>query len=129
MWFALVGLLIGIGAGVWMPYEIPVEFTRYTAIGILGILDSIFGAMRADLQHKYNHTIFLSGLLTNMILAVAITYLGDKLSLDLYLAVIIVFTLRIFSNIGTMRYWVLARTLGRKRAQEEINEKSAIQQS
>jgi len=49
--------------------------------------------------------------------------------LDLYLAVIIVFTLRIFSNIGTMRYWVLAKTLGKKRAEQEISEKSAIQQS
>ncbi|TSC93221.1 MAG: hypothetical protein CEN89_231 [Candidatus Berkelbacteria bacterium Licking1014_7] len=123
MWFALFGLIIGIALGVWLPYEIPIEFTRYTAIGILGILDSIFGAMRADLQHKYNHSIFVSGLIFNMILAVAITYLGDKLSLDLYLAVIIVFTLRIFANIGTIRYWLLSNILGKKRIEEEIREK------
>jgi small basic protein len=123
MWFVLIGLAIGIAIGVWVPYEIPTEFARYTAIGILGVLDSVFGAARADLQHKYNHTIFISGLIFNMTLAVAITYLGDKLSLNLYLAVIIVFTLRIFANIGTMRYWLLTKTLSKKRIKEEIQEK------
>ena len=120
MWFIFVGLIIGILVGVYSPIAIPVEFARYTAVGILGIFDSILGAVRADLQKKYNNTIFLSGLFFNMILAIFITYIGDRLSLDLYLAVLVVFTLRIFQNIATIRYVFLEKFLGKKRVQEEI---------
>lgn len=123
MWYIFIGLLIGIIVGLYTPVEIPMEFARYTAVGILGILDSLFGAIRADLQKKYDTTIFLSGLFFNMILAILITYLGDKLSLDLYLAVLIVFTFRIFANIATIRYAFLSKYIGKKRVQEEIKQK------
>lgn len=120
MWYIFVGLMIGIIVGIYTPVDIPMEFARYTAVGILGILDSLMGAIRADLQKKYNTTIFLSGLFFNMVLAILITYLGDKLSLDLYLAVLIVFTFRIFANIATIRYAFLEKYIGKKRVQEEI---------
>lgn len=120
MWLIIIGILVGIAVGIYTPMEIPVELARYTAVGILGIFDSILGAVRADLQKKYNTTIFLSGLLFNMILAILITYLGDRLGLDLYLAVLVVFTIRIFQNIATIRYVFLEKYLGKKRVQEEI---------
>ena len=120
MWYIFIGLTIGIIIGLNTPVEIPMEFARYTAVGILGILDSLLGAVRADLQKKYNTTIFLSGLVFNMTLAMLITYLGDKLSLDLYLAVLIVFTFRIFANLATIRYAFLEKSIGKKRVQEEI---------
>lgn len=120
MWFVLFGLLIGIAIGSYTPIEIPIDFARYTAVGVLGIIDSILGASRADLQKKYNTTIFLSGLFFNMIVAILITYLGDRLGLDLYLAVLVVFTLRIFNNIATIRYVFLAKFIGKKRVEEEL---------
>lgn len=126
MLYVLIGLLIGVGIGIGAPIEIPVEFVRYTAVGILGILDSILGAIRADLQGRYNITIFISGLIFNMILAMLITYFGDRLGLDLYLAVLVVFTLRIFANIGTIRYSFLTKFLGKKRVEEEINDEKYI---
>jgi small basic protein len=124
MYIAIIGLLIGIGIGTISPLHIPVQLANYTAIGILGILDSMLGALRSDLQGKYDANIFLSGLIFNMALAVGITYLGDKLNLDLYLAAIIVFTIRIFGNLGTIRYSFIERRIGRKRAKEEIEGKS-----
>ncbi len=120
MWFVIVGLIIGLVVGHYTPIDIPIELARYTAVGILGIFDSILGAIRADLQKKYSTGIFLSGLVFNMVVAMLITYLGDKLSLDLYMAVLVVFTLRIFGNIATIRYAFLSRFIGKKRAQEEI---------
>lgn len=126
MLYVLVGLLVGIGVGIIAPLNIPIEFVRYTAVGILGILDSILGAIRADLQGRYNITIFVSGLIFNMILAMLITYIGDRLGLDLYLAVLVVFTLRIFANIGTIRYSFLTNFLGKKRVEEEIKDEKTI---
>lgn len=122
MWYGIIGLILGLAIGFFAPLSIPIQFARYTAVGILGIFDSILGAARADLQGKYDPTIFISGLLFNMTLAMAITYLGDRLSLDLYLAVLVVFTLRMFDNIATIRYAFLTRRLGKKRVEEEIKE-------
>lgn len=123
MWYGIIGLVVGIIIGVLMPLSIPLQLARYTAVGILGILDSILGAAKSDLQGKYDSTIFISGLLFNMILAIGITYLGDRLSLDLYLAVLIVFTMRMFSNIAAIRYSFLTKKLSKKRIEEEISEK------
>lgn len=122
MWFSLLGIVIGIVIGFFAPLTIPLQFARYTAVGILGIFDSILGAAKSDLQQKYDPSIFISGLLLNMALAMGITYLGDRLGIDLYLAVIVVFILRMFSNIATIRYSFLTRFIGKKRVQEEIKE-------
>lgn len=120
MWFGIIGIAIGIAIGIFAPVTIPIEFARYTAVGILGILDSIFGAVKANLQGKYDLTIFISGLLFNMLLAIAITYIGDRLGIDLYLAVLVVFTIRIFNNIGTIRYSFLTKFIGKRRVEKEI---------
>jgi small basic protein len=122
MWFGIIGLIIGIVVGIFAPITIPLELARYTAVGILGILDSILGAVRSDLQNKYDVTIFISGLFFNMVLAILITYIGDRLGLDLYLAVLVVFTIRIFANISTIRYSFLTKYIGKKRVEQEIKE-------
>jgi small basic protein len=70
----------------------------------MGILDALFGAIRAEVtKDQFNALIFITGLAFNIILSIAITLLGDKLGLDLYLAATFVFTFRIFSNVGITR--------------------------
>lgn len=105
MVWALLGILVGIIIGLSVNLTIPVEYIKYTAVIIIGILDALFGAVKAQetKQEEYNSTIFLVGLLFNIILALAITLLGERLGLDLYLAVTVVFTLRIFSNLSLVR--------------------------
>lgn len=104
MIFALLGILVGIIIGWFLPFTIPIEFTRYTAVVILGIVDSLIGAIRAQLaKDHYDQWIFATGLFFNMLLALGITLFGDMLGLDLYLAATVVFTFRIFSNVGIAR--------------------------
>lgn len=105
MIWAALGIFIGIIIGLNVSYTIPIEYIKYTAVIVLGILDSIFGAVKSELTHeeKYNQIIFLTGILFNIILALGITLLGEKLGLDLYLAVTVVFTFRIFTNLGSVR--------------------------
>lgn len=104
MIYALLGILIGIIGGWFIPFTIPIEYTRYTAVVILGIVDSLIGAMRAQMMRdNYDPWIFATGLFFNMLLAVVITLLGDILGLDLYLAATVVFTFRIFRNVGIAR--------------------------
>ncbi|MBU1445663.1 small basic family protein [Patescibacteria group bacterium] len=119
MIWALFGILVGIIAGFAIDVTIPIEYTRYTAVISIGILDALFGAIRAEVTNdKYDAVIFISGLFFNIILAIAITFLGDKLGLDLYLAATVVFTFRIFSNVGITRR-VLLQNFLQKRKQKK----------
>jgi len=103
MYFVFIGILLGILVGSFLKINIPPEYARYTAVAILGVIDSIFGALRSETKYKYDSVIFVTGLLFNMALAIFITYVGDKLNVELYLAVVIAFIIRIFLNIGIIR--------------------------
>jgi len=103
MYFVFIGILLGILVGSFLKINIPPEYARYTAVAILGVIDSIFGALRSETEYKYDSVIFVTGLLFNMALAIFITYVGDKLNIELYLAVVIAFIIRIFLNIGIIR--------------------------
>jgi small basic protein len=100
---AVVFALIGLALGLVSPVTIPIGYARYTAVALLAALDSIFGAFKAYIAGTYEPRVFLSGLLTNMALAAGLTYLGDKLGVDLSIAAIVAFGVRIFNNLGSIR--------------------------
>ncbi|MFA5829566.1 MAG: DUF1290 domain-containing protein [Candidatus Gracilibacteria bacterium] len=115
MIWAILGIVIGILMGLSINLPIPLELTKYSAVIIMGILDALFGAIRAEITHdKFDAVIFITGLFFNIILSIAITLLGDKLGLDLYLAATFVFTFRIFSNVGTTRRAMLQTMIENK---------------
>lgn len=111
MAFVALGLLIGIILGLNLNYTIPIEYIKYTAVVIVGILDSLLGAMKVQLtkDEEYDQALFLSGLLLNIVLALGITLLGEYLGLDLYLAVTVVFIFRIFKNLGASRRTIVEK--------------------
>lgn len=103
MYLIIFGLAIGLVIGGFLQFDIPPEYARYTAVAIVGLLDSLFGAIKASIDNKYDTIVFISGLAFNMVVAVLITFFGDKLNLDLYLAILVAFMIRIFSNIGSIK--------------------------
>ena len=119
MIFALIGILAGIIIGIQLDYAIPTEYIKYTAVIIIGIIDSLLGAIKAEVRgqtqdDEYNPMIFLTGLISNILLAGLITFLGEHLGLDLYLAVTVVFTIRIFTNVAKIRRNILEKYLAKK---------------
>ncbi len=112
MWLPVLGLLVGIIAGILMSLSIPSDYARYTAIAILAALDSILGAVRSELEGTYDNEIFVTGLVTNMLLAGLLTFLGDRLGVDLYLAAIVAFGPRLFNNLAIIRRYLLSRSRG-----------------
>ena len=109
MWLPLIGLLIGLILGSVLSITIPVEYTRYTAVAILAALDSVLGALRADLENKYDNLIFVSGFFVNALLAVLLTLLGDRLGVELYYAAIVAFGVRMFTNLAIIRRRLMIR--------------------
>ena len=100
---AVLCALVGLVVGLFFPVVIPVSYARYTAVALLAGLDSIFGACKAYISRSYEPRVFLSGLLTNMALAAGLTFVGDKLGVDLSIAAIVAFGVRIFNNLASIR--------------------------
>lgn len=109
MWLPLIGLLLGLIIGSVFSVTIPLEYARYTALAILAALDSVLGALRADMQDQYDNLVFVSGFLVNAILAVLLTFVGDRLGVELYYAAIIAFGVRMFNNLGIIRRLLIKR--------------------
>ena len=109
----IIGCIIGAIIGVNIP-TIPYTYSGYLAIAIIAALDSVFGAITSSLKKNFDMKIFVSGFFVNAILAMALTYLGQKLNIDIYLAAVVVFVGRMFNNLGTIRRYYVEKITDRK---------------
>ena len=95
----IIGCVIGAIIGINAP-TISYTYSSYLAIAIVAALDSVFGGISSVINKKFDIKIFISGFFGNAILAILLTILGQKLNVDIYLAAIVVFVWRMFSNLG-----------------------------
>lgn len=105
--------------------EIPYTFTEYIAVAILAFLDSIFGGIASNMQSRFNISVFISGFFLNAIVAMFLVYLGQKLNVDIYLAAVIVFSSRLFTNFSIIRRILIENIEKRRieRKQKEMSQK------
>jgi small basic protein len=102
----LVGCILGAILGMNAPI-ISYTYSTYLAIAVIAALDSVFGGISSVLKKNFDLKIFLSGFFVNSILSILLTYLGQKLNVDIYLATIFVFISRMFNNLTIIRrYYV-----------------------
>ncbi|MGE5557397.1 MAG: small basic family protein [Bacillota bacterium] len=107
MWMPILGLVIGIFLGFLSSFNIDANISHYLAIALLAALDSIFGGIRARLEKNFENAVFITGFFTNTLIAGLLTYLGDRLGVDLMLAATVTFGIRIFQNLSIIRRLVL----------------------
>ncbi len=113
MLIAILGILLGIFVGLYIPFEFSTISSLYVSVGLLAAIDSIIGALRASIENKFDGLIFISGFFVNAILAIALSYLGDKLGVPIYYAAIFVFGTRLFNNIGVIRRYTIDHYRGK----------------
>ncbi|NLT19426.1 MAG: small basic family protein [Syntrophomonadaceae bacterium] len=110
MWLLIIFcLLIGLVIGFQIPILLPVVLAKYMSIAVLAALDSVFGGIRAYMEDGFDNTIFISGFIVNTFLAAGLAYFGDRLGVELYLAAVVVFGVRIFQNLGIIRRYLLKK--------------------
>ncbi|WP_054694518.1 small basic family protein [Syntrophomonas palmitatica] len=102
-------LLVGLLIGFQMPFLIPMVYAKYMSIAVLAALDSVFGGIRGYMEDGFDNVIFISGFVVNTLLAAGLAYLGDRLGVELYLAAVVVFGVRIFQNLGIIRRYLLKK--------------------
>jgi small basic protein len=86
-------------------------------MALLAAFDSVLGAVRAELDAEFDNRIFVTGFFVNMILAGLLTFLGDRLGVELYIAAIVAFGVRMFNNLAIIRRQLLERWAWPRHAQ------------
>lgn len=116
----ILGCLIGVILGVNAPI-ISYTYSGYLAIAIIAALDSIFGGISSTLKGNFDFKVFVSGFFGNAILSMLLTYLGDKLNVDIYLAAIVVFVNRMFLNLTIIRKYYIEKIWSDKKENKNSN--------
>ncbi|WP_181348910.1 small basic family protein [Thalassobacillus sp. CUG 92003] len=118
MWLPILFLIIGISLGFLTDIRVPEEYASYLSIAVLAAFDTLFGGVRAYLENKFDEIIFLTGFFFNITLAAALAFLGVQLGVDLYLAAIFAFGVRLFQNIASIRRHLIDQRLINKKLEK-----------
>lgn len=109
LWIALISLAVGVAVGLNLPLVLPQAYAKYMSVAALAALDSVFGGIRAAMEDHFDNTIFITGFFSNALLAAGLAYFGERLGIDLYLAAIVAFGVRIFQNLAIIRRHLLKK--------------------
>ena len=116
----LIGCILGAIIGMNAPM-ISYTYSSYLAIAVIAALDSVFGGIASVINKKFDMKIFISGFFGNAILAILLTVLGQRLNVDIYLAAIVVFVWRMFSNLGIIRRYYVEKWTDKIKALSKKN--------
>ena len=116
----ILGAIIGINAPV-----ISYTYSTFLAIAVVAALDSVFGGITSVLKKNFDLTIFITGFFCNSILSIALTYLGQRLNIDIYLAALVVFVGRMFTNLTIIRRYYVEKWIEKRDEKEKNIEQKA----
>ena len=116
----LIGCILGVVLGINAPM-ISYTYSSYLAIAIIAALDSVFGGITSVIKKNFD---LITGFFGNAILSILLTILGEKLNVDIYLAAIVVFVGRMFTNLAIIRRyyvdkWSEQLKMGNKKQEEK----------
>ena len=122
----LIGCILGAIIGMNAPM-ISYTYSSYLAIAIIAALDSVFGGITSVINKNFDLKIFITGFFGNAILSILLTILGEKLNVDIYLAAIVVFVGRMFTNLAIIRRYYVDKwstKIQEVKKQENVEEKA-----
>lgn len=105
---AVIGLIIGIIAGIFLQPDVPIWLQPYLPIMVVAALDALLGAARSYFERSFDDRVFVISFLSNVVTAALLVFLGDQLGVgsQLTTAVIVVLGIRIFSNVSAIRRFI-----------------------
>ena len=109
-WFSLLAGALGFTLVYFSGAAFPTQYAQYLSLAALAGLDSLIGGVRAGTEGKFKSDVFISGFLTNTLLAAFLAYLGDLMGQPLGLAAVVALGGRIFVNLSIIRrQWLEGR--------------------
>lgn len=99
----LLALIVGVLIGVKTAVPVSGIVGIYLGVGVIAGIDSVFGGWRAALEGKFQNEVFVTGFVSNVLIASFLAWLGDHLGINLFLAAALVMGWRIFTNLSMVR--------------------------
>ncbi len=109
MWLTVIFFIVGISLGLLTDLRIPDVYENYLSIAVLAAFDTLIGGIRAYLEEKFDEKVFATGFFANVSLAAILAFIGVQLGIDLYLAAVFAFGVRLFQNIALIRRHLLEK--------------------
>jgi small basic protein len=110
--FALPLIALALGALLAIALNIgplPGVGGQYLGVACLAGFDSVFGGIRSGLESKFRTDVFITGFMSNILIASFLAWLGDQIFLNLFLGVALVLGARIFTNLSVIRRFGLTK--------------------
>ena len=126
----LIALALGILAGVLLNVGVDAKLGVYFGIACLAGLDTVCGGVRSGLEGKFRNDVFVTGFVSNVLIAFFLAWLGDRIGINLYVAVAFVLGARLFTNLSLIRRYALTKwqdALERKRLQAQAQSNISAQ--
>ncbi|MBS3956987.1 MAG: small basic family protein [Clostridiales bacterium] len=105
-----LALALGVTLGLLTNVSVPLASVTYLGVAVLAAIDACLGGIRASLERTFDDKVFVSGFLTNTLMAAFIVFIGDRIGVrELYLAAVVAFGMRVFDNLGAVRRLIFHR--------------------
>jgi small basic protein len=82
---------------------------QYLAVACLAGLDTVCGGIRSGLESKFRTDVFVTGFISNTLIAFFISWFGDQIYINLFFAVALVLGARLFTNLSLIRRFALTK--------------------
>lgn len=106
----VVALVIGIVLGAYLNRGVDTGgLSIYFGIACLAGLDTVCGGIRSGLEGKFRNDVFFTGFVSNVLIAFFLAWLGDRIGINLYVAVAFVLGARLFTNLSLIRRSALTK--------------------
>lgn len=105
----VIALVVGILIGLMLNEPLGGTFGVYVAVACLAGLDTICGGIRSNLEGRFDSMIMVTGFFANVLFAFALSWLGDRIGINIFLVCAFIFGQRIFNNLGFIRRILLTR--------------------
>lgn len=121
IWLSILAGVIGFVITYTLGPSPKPEYGAYLSIAALAGLDAVIGGARATGEGTFDGRIFVSGFLSTSVLAVLLTWFGERIGVQVGLAAVFVFVFRIMQNLAVIRRHMVAsdhRSSGRTQGAE-----------
>jgi small basic protein len=105
----IIALMLGAVFAILFVQPLKGEGGQYLAVAVLAGLDTVCGGIRSGLEQKFRSDVFITGFISNILIAFFLAWLGDRIYINMFLAVALVLGGRIFTNLSLIRRYLLTK--------------------
>lgn len=102
----LAGLIAGMLLGSAPEISAALASTEFLLAVFLAAADSLIGGICAGLDRKFSDAVLFTGFLVNVLFAAALVGLGKFFGVEICWLALLIFGLRIFKNLTTLKNWL-----------------------